>query len=215
MIHRQYLDFFEGRKAFYPASNLVCKPGSEKEKKSQLGLIPGEKFPVCKLLNQARLDTRWTTNIIESDGQFRLVVLAGDIRFPIQKDRVDQLGSALPSILNRYVAPISHFDGPINILTIHSSPWDEVEYHDFPEALRPFDEDMGWAYNRIWSGRACTYDPQCDGKAYEIWGIDLVRGAVAIIRPDQYVGWVGELEDIEGMTKYFGQIFTRNPAACN
>ncbi|KAJ5375968.1 hypothetical protein N7509_012854 [Penicillium cosmopolitanum] len=205
-IHQEFEDFYEGRKAFYPASNLVHKLSRPR---------PGEKFPVRKLLNQARLDTRWTTNILESDGRFRLVVLAGDIRFPMQKDRVDQLGSVLPSILNRYIAPISQFDGPINTLTIHSSPWDEVEYHDFPEVLRPFDEVMGWAYDRIWSERACTYDSECEGKAYEKWGVDLVRGAVAIIRPDQYVGWVGELEDTAGMTKYFDQILRKAPTACN
>lgn len=210
-IHKQFEDFYEGRKAFYPESNLVCKQGSEQ--KFRLGLIPGEKFPVRKLLNQARLDTRWTTNIIESDGRFRLVVLAGDIRFPMQKERVDQLGSVLPNILSRYTQSISQFDSPINTLTIHSSPWNEVEYFDFPAVLRPFDETMGWSYDRIWAEGACVWDPECEGKAYEKWGIDRVRGAVAIIRPDQYVGWVGELEDTEGIMGYFDRILNISSTA--
>lgn len=213
-IHKQFEDFYEGRKAFYPASNLVSKLGSENEQKFRRGLVPGEKFPVRKLLNQSRLDTRWTTNILESDGRFRLVVLAGDIRFEMQKQRVDKFGRVLPSILSRYIPSIERFDGPINTLTIHSSPWNEVEYFDFPEVLRPFDKVMGWAYDRIWAEGACVWDPECEGKAYETWGVDRVRGAVAIIRPDQYIGWVGELEDTEGMTRYFDQILTKAPGGC-
>lgn len=210
IIHSQFLDFFEGRKAFYPASNLVWKGSNEEENGS---LVPGEKFPVQKILNHARLDTRWTTNILESDGQFRIVVFAGDMRSPTQKDRVHQLGRALLDILNRYVSPTSNFDSPITTLTIHNTPWNEVEYHDFPEALKPFDENMGWAYDRIWSAGPCTYDPQCEGKVYEKWGVDVDKGAMAIVRPDQYIGWVGELEDAESVTKYFDEFLTRIPAA--
>jgi phenol 2-monooxygenase len=85
-----------------------------------------------------------------------------------------------------------------------------VEFFDFPESLRPFDPLMGWAYDKIWCDDPVVWDKECDGKAYERWGVDRVRGAMFILRPDQYVGWVGELEDVEGVTRYLDGFLTQN-----
>lgn len=43
-----------------------------------------------------------------------------------------------------------------------------------------------------------------DGKAYEGYGVDKERGALVAVRPDGYVGWVGGLEDIGELERYFG-----------
>ena len=41
------------------------------------------------------------------------------------------------------------------------------------------------------------------GQAYERYGIDPVRGCVVLVRPDQHVAWIGELEDVQGLERYF------------
>jgi phenol 2-monooxygenase len=73
--------------------------------------------------------------------------------------------------------------------------------------LRLFDQERGWAYDKIWSDDDCFWDRQCTGKGYESWGVDRVRGALVILRPDQHIGWVGNIEDVDEMTGYFEQIF--------
>ena len=52
----------------------------------------------------------------------------------------------------------------------------------------------------------CIFDRYCDGTAYEKWGVDWVLGALVVVRPDQYIGWVGELGDVDEMTEYLDNI---------
>jgi phenol 2-monooxygenase len=147
---------------------------------------------------------------LESDGRFRVLVLAGDVRNLIRKQLVETLSQALSEhselripLLDRYAAIPGRFNSPIDVFTIHCSPWREVELFDFPDALRPFNPISGYAYEKIWCDDACPFDRYCDGTAYENWGVDRALGALVVIRPDQYIGWVGKLEDLKGMTQYF------------
>ncbi|KAJ5937769.1 hypothetical protein N7454_004111, partial [Penicillium verhagenii] len=210
----EFQDFADGVKTFYGDSVLVCKDGKEHEGPAfAANLVPGERVPSAKLRQPADATIRWSMRIMESNGPFRLVVLAGDMRVKEQKARVDALGQYLagldesrPSVLTRYVSIPGRFDSLVDTLTIHSAPWTEVEFFDFPESLRPFDPIMGWGYEKIWCDDPCIWDKDCDGKGYERWGVDRVRGAMFILRPDQYIGWVGELEDIDSMTRYLDGI---------
>lgn len=219
-IVESFQDFADGVKAYYGDSSLVCKAGGETGPRYATKLVPGERIPPSKLRQLADASLKWTMNIMESDGPFRLVVLAGDIREQEQKKRVDALGHSLSdsdksrsSVLTRYASIPDRMDSMIDVLTIHSAPWTEVEFFDFPESLRPWDPVMGWSYDKIWCDDACVWDQDCDGKAYEKWGVDKVRGAMFVLRPDQYIGWIGELEDVEDMTRYLDGFLTQKPVS--
>jgi phenol 2-monooxygenase (NADPH) len=41
------------------------------------------------------------------------------------------------------------------------------------------------------------------GKGYENYGIDAVKGAIVIVRPDGYVGMVAPLDNMEDVNQYF------------
>jgi phenol 2-monooxygenase (NADPH) len=49
------------------------------------------------------------------------------------------------------------------------------------------------------------------GKAYENYGIDLKRGCLVVLRPDQHVGWIGDIEDIAEMDRYFSGFMVPQP----
>ncbi|KAJ6158089.1 hypothetical protein N7485_010915 [Penicillium canescens] len=212
-IAGKFEDFADGWKVFYPGSCLVCKPGSEAVARY---IVPGERLKPVKLRHQAEGGTKWTTRLLESDGRFRILVLAGDIRNPMQKGRLETLCQVFAgqftskqSPLDRYVSIPGRYDSSIDVLTIHSAPWKEAEFFDFPEILRPFDPVRGWAYDKVWCDDSCIFDRYCDGTAYEKWGVDWVLGALVIVRPDQYIGWVGELGDVDEMTEYLDNILVR------
>ncbi|CAG7977703.1 unnamed protein product [Penicillium nalgiovense] len=216
LIAGRFEDFADGWKVFYPASSLVRKAEDNAEFAFARHMIPGERVRPVKLRNQADGGALWTTRVLESDGPFRILVLSGDIRSPMQKQRLETLARGLagqsgPSIplLNRYLEIPGRFKSPVDVLTIHASPWKEVEFFDFPEILRPFDPVKGWAYDKIWCDDACMFDRYCDGTAYEKWGVDRVLGALVVVRPDQYIGWVGELGDVEELTQYLDGIFVK------
>jgi phenol 2-monooxygenase len=41
------------------------------------------------------------------------------------------------------------------------------------------------------------------GHAYDKYGVNASKGCAVILRPNQYVGWIGKLEDVEEMGWYF------------
>lgn len=213
-------DFADGLKAFYGASPLVWKPASGEGLVEARYLIPGERFLPVKLRKQADGNTLWTTRILESNGRFKIVILAGDVRNEMQKQRVDMLGRFLSgqlpekeSPLHRYTSIPGQFGSPLDVVTIHSAPWQETEFFEFPEILRPWDPVVGWNYDKIWCDDACIWDRDCDGKGYEKWGANRMRGAMFVIRPDQFIGWAGELENVEEMTEYLDGILIKRSAS--
>lgn len=201
--------FAEGILSHYGDSPLVHKNGQRIAK----NLSPGEKIIPAKVRNQADGITRWTTRVFQSDGRFRILLLAGDIRTEEQKRRVLTFSEYLTSpdsVLRRFSRKPRKLHATIDVVTIHSAPVEDVQLFDFPKTLRPFDDDNGWEYDKIWGDEKCHWDLQCDGKAYEKWGVDRLKGAVVALRPDQYIGWIGDLEDVEGLSKYFEGVF-RSP----
>jgi phenol 2-monooxygenase len=76
-----------------------------------------------------------------------------------------------------------------------------LELLDLPEAFHPYSEQHGWDYWKVFVDDQSYHEGH--GQAYMNYGIDPSRGASAIIRPDQYVSWVGEVDDYDEMTRFF------------
>lgn len=163
----------------------------------------GMRFPSFKIMNQ--IDSRpWHfQEWIKADGRFRILLFAGDYRKPEQRDRVKAFCDALqkPNSFLRRVTGSRPIDAVIEILTCHSAPRKEVEFFDFPELLRPFVENVGWDYNKIFVDDESYHEGH--GHAYENYGVDPEKGCVVVLRPDQYVAYVGEIEDIADLDSYF------------
>jgi phenol 2-monooxygenase len=176
-------------------------------------LSPGERLIPAKIRNQADGRPWWTTCAFQSDGRFRILLLAGDIRVEAQKRRVLAFGEYLTSansVLRRFASNNRGLNAAIEVVTIHSAPVEEVELFDLPEVFRSLNENNGCDYDRVWSDGDCQWDGQCNGIAYEKWGADRLKGALVALRPDQFIGWMGGLEDVDGLSRYFAGIF-RNP----
>ncbi len=222
--------FASGLSVNYGPSSLVIKPGdaaeqgdgSEKTKRSVAthditpeeftkkqalasGLPVGMRFNSFKVLNQACARPWHFQERLKADGRFRVVLFAGNILSPEQKARVDAFCTALDSptsFLHRATPKGKPIDSVVEVLTIHSAKRTETELlRDFPAVLHPFDEHTGWDYNKVFVDDVSYHEGF--GDAYKNYGADKDRGCVVAVRPDQYVGWVGELEDFAELQKYF------------
>ncbi|OHW97253.1 phenol hydroxylase [Colletotrichum incanum] len=219
--------FASGLSVDYGASNLVVKAGdalkqgdgskalesvaaiSEEDfKKKQAlatGLPVGMRFNSFKVLNQACARPWHLQERLKADGRFRVVLFAGNILDPSQKARVDKFCTALDapeSFLHRATPSGAPIDSVIEVLTVHSSKRTDTELlRDFPNILHPFDPHTGWDYNKVFVDDESYHEGH--GEAYKNYGIDKQRGCVVVARPDQYVAWIGELEDFDGLQKYF------------
>lgn len=207
----------------YGASVLVAKPGSPVSEgdgtdapratlKSRVSSKPematkidlGMRIPSFKVMNQA--DTRpWHfQELLKSNGRWRVVLFAGDVADASQMARIHALGhklSSQQSFVKRFTPPSARYDAVIEVLTLHSAKRTDFTIFDFPEPLRPFDERDGWDYWKIFVDDESYHEGH--GRAYENYGVDAGKGCAVILRPDQYVSWVGEVDDYDSMDTFF------------
>lgn len=220
--------FASGLSINYGASTLVMKAGDavhqgdgsavttsaagqttpeafDKKQALATGLPVGMRFNSFKVLNQADGRPWHFQERLKADGRFRVVLFAGNILDPIQKTRVNSFCQALgapDSFLRVATPPSSAIDSIVEVLTVHSSKRTETELlRDFPAILHLFDEHNGWDYNKVFVDDVSHHEGF--GAAYDNYGIDRERGCVVVVRPDQYVAWVGELEDFSELQGYF------------
>ena len=81
--------------------------------------------------------------LLRSDGGFRIVVFAGNLKDGKQWERLKGFGESLAtpdSVIRGFTPFAKPLDSVIEILVIHLSPRQEVELLDLHEMFRPFDE---------------------------------------------------------------------------
>ncbi|KAH6668110.1 phenol hydroxylase [Plectosphaerella plurivora] len=196
--------FASGLSVDYDASMLVAKPEASAQALAT-GIPVGMRFNSFKVVNQSDARPRHFQELLRSDGRFRVVLFAGDILDAAQKQRVDAFCEKLDtpgSFLRRATPEGAKPDSVIEVLTVHAAKRGETELlRDFPDVLHPFDARLGWDYDKVYVDEESYHEGF--GDAYGNYGVDRVKGCVVAVRPDQYVGWVGALEDFDGLEAYF------------
>lgn len=186
---------------------------------SQQSLAPGaalgKRFPSFKVINHCDAQSWHFAEWLKADGLFHIVLFAGDVSLPSQMERVHAFAREVaarsrllrlrhyPNLANGSISgkSINRDDAVANIWTIHSALRQNVEFHDFPALLRPYDDELGYDYNRIFVDEESYYEGH--GHAYEGYGVDKTRGCVTVVRPDHHVAWIGELEDVARLEACF------------
>ncbi|KAH7026929.1 hypothetical protein B0J12DRAFT_722098 [Macrophomina phaseolina] len=114
----------------------------------------------------------WSTNIMKSDGRWHIVVLAGDIFVPAQRARLQSL-------------------------------WTHLEQEDEDSIRRRFTPSER-KINSVIDVIAINSAPRTSLDLFDLPEAlrPIKRGAVAIMRPDQYIGWLGDLEEAPEMRDY-------------
>ena len=212
--------FASGLSVDYGKSLLIAKEGSASEQgdgmevssssaKSKPSLatnIPlGMRIPSFKVLNQSDARPWHLQELLPSNGRWRILVFTGDILSNSdQNKRIQALGQKLAapeSFIRRFTPANKSFDSVIECLAVHSSPRKEVTIFDFPTVFRPFTQAEGWDYNKIYVDDESYHEGH--GEAYKNYGVDKAKGCAVIVRPDQYVSWVGEVDDYDEMSRFF------------
>ncbi|SPN99273.1 related to phenol 2-monooxygenase [Cephalotrichum gorgonifer] len=195
----------EGIKVVSPPGMEVSDDSFAKNQSLATGLPIGKLFHSYQVINQSCARPWYFQQRLKADGRFRVVLFAGNILDPAQKERVDAWAATLDapgSFLRRATPEGAKIDSVIEVLTIHSSKRVDTELlRDFPDILHPFDPTIGWDYDKVYVDDESHHEGF--GDAYRNYGVDPQRGAVIAVRPDQVVGWVGELEDFDNLQKYF------------
>jgi phenol 2-monooxygenase len=133
-----------------------------------------------------------------------VVVFPGDLTASRQQQRLADLGNRLAgpdSFLTRFTPPGQRYDSTIELLSVHSESRATTTIFDFPEPFRPYDEVDGWDYWKIFVDDESYHEGH--GQIYQNFGIDPKEGCAIVIRPDQYLSYVGPMDAYEDLDKFF------------
>lgn len=170
----------------------------------------GMRIPSYKVLNQAEARPVHLADLLKSTGQWRILVFAGNLQNASQAQRVLRLGETLAaptSLLRTYTPPSARYDSVIELLTIHSGPREAMSILDLHDIYHPWDEQLGWDYWKVFVDDVSYHEGFDD--AYWRYGIDREQGCLVVCRPDQHVGYIGALEDVGDLERYFEAILVK------
>lgn len=203
----------------YGASVIVAKEseasgkGDRTDAKSKPQLARkidiGKRIPSFKVLNQSDARPWHLQELLKSNGRWRVIVFPGRLTTPRNMERMQNLGAKLAdpdSFIRRYTPTGQSIDSLIEVLTVHAGPRTAVQLLDLPEAFHPYDQELGWDYWKVFVDDQAYHEEH--GQIYVNYGIDPDHGASMIIRPDQYVSWVGEMDDYAEMSRFFDTFMT-------
>ena len=213
-LYRQGSKFASGTIVDYEDSLLISKKqsnisSSSPDEEGRVFSSLATKVPVGRRLYNdhiiAQADGRPVDTLerFSSDGRFRVLIFAGDVKnHPKNFDLLNDFQELIDSkeYFAKKFTPINAFaNSVIDIVTIHSSDRHDVELEDFPSFTHPLDFKRRCDYWRLYSGVGETYH---EGKVdiYSTYGIDKKKGAILVLRPDSHVALVSEFS-IAGLNK--------------
>ncbi|OTA01188.1 GH16 protein [Trichoderma parareesei] len=172
------------------------------------GITVGMRIPSHKVLNQADARPWHLQELLPSNGRWRIIVFAGNVNNSEQQGKLEGLAQDFGNqnaFLRAYTPESAKHDEVFELLLIHNAPRTSVTIFDFPEVFRHFDEIDGWDYNKIFVDDVSYHEGF--GNIYGALGIPH-SGCIVIVRPDQYVSYVGPMDDSAAVSRFFGGFMT-------
>ncbi|KAE9365138.1 putative phenol 2-monooxygenase [Stipitochalara longipes BDJ] len=168
-------------------------------------LVVGMRFPSTQVVRHCDAKAMQLVKALPADGRWRLVVFAGDIRQKSANERLKKLASYLStakSPVSKYTPAGADIDSFIEPILVLSGNRIQIEQDQIPDYFWP----ITGKYRMRDIHKTFVDDESYNsghGKAYEFYGVDREVGAVAIVRPDQYVSLVVGIDDFEVIGKFF------------
>ena len=166
-------------------------------------VLVGKRIPSVKVLSQSDARPWHLQELLPSTGRWRVIVFPGDVTKPSQADKLKTVGAAFEaksSWLSRFTPAGARYDEVFEVFAVHHAPRTSVTIFDFPQVFRNFDETEGYDYSKIYADDVSYHEGH--GKIYQEFGIS-EDGCIVVVRPDQYVSYVGSLENTEAINKFF------------
>ncbi|KAJ0415178.1 FAD binding domain-containing protein [Aspergillus carlsbadensis] len=164
----------------------------------------GMRLPSSQVVRHCDSKPVQLATTLKSDGRWRVIVFAGDLNIPQNKTRLDAIGAYLNSSEN----PLHTFrlnddcDSLIEPILVGYGPRHDVELNQIPSAFYPIT-----GKNQIKDLHKIFFDDESydkkHGQLYNYLGISPKNGVIVIIRPDQYVSSVIDIDDYKRVGEFF------------
>ncbi|KAF3014694.1 hypothetical protein E8E14_005519 [Neopestalotiopsis sp. 37M] len=195
--------FTAGMATNYHDSAIVSAATSKQDFAKSLPV--GMRFPSAQVVRFCDARVLQLVRALPADSRWHIVVFAGDIRYQSAEERLNTVATDLDRVVKRFTPQGSDYDSIFNIILVLSGKRTEIEQEQIPDTFVPV--------NGKWKMK-CLFKTFVDdesynsghGHAYSTYGIDPSRGALVIVRPDQYIARVGALTDVDGVSQFFDGI---------
>jgi phenol 2-monooxygenase len=127
-----------------------------------------------------------------STGRFRILFLTSTDLLTPSGESATSLNQ-IPTTLKEFPA------GIIELVVLHPLESNTFVWTDIPELVKTYSE------MRFYNGIELE-------DAYKIFGVDPKKGAIAVVRPDGYIGTIAELKDTARIGEYLKQCLRQGAA---
>jgi phenol 2-monooxygenase (NADPH) len=167
------------------------------------GFIVGMRFHSAPVIRMADAKPLHLGHIVRADGRWRLFAF-GDTKTPADPSsplwRLCEFLERSPSSPVREYTPLgSDIDSVIEIIAICQQTHVELSVEQLPSMLLP----RKGRYGLIDYEKVFCPDKKSGGDIFDLRGIDRAKGALVVVRPDQYIAHVLPLDAHEDLAKLF------------
>ncbi|KAI0333887.1 hypothetical protein GY45DRAFT_1243820 [Cubamyces sp. BRFM 1775] len=189
---KTYAGFISGLGLRYGASSIV----NPEYQSLASGLVVGERVVPQTFIRAADGRPFEIQDLLPADLRFKVLVFGGNISVKEDLDRLQQVAVAMEASEN-FLHRFGHGDSVFDVLCFSSAKQESAEYLDFPVFFRPHWSKVFFDDIDI-TGRL-------GGEGYAKFRVDSHAGAIAVVRPDGYVGMLAPLSarGVGTITAYF------------
>lgn len=156
-------------------------------------LALGARLPFHKVISQAEANVVRLSDVLISNGKWRILVLPGDIDDPARFEALRQLAPWLEHITKTFNPTQKSSSAVVEVITIHAGQRTDFDLLDLPPVYHPWDDQLGWDYWKVFADNAADYEVV--GPVYDQYGVDRGEGCMIVLRPDQHVSCIASLDE--------------------
>ncbi|KAK4237731.1 3-hydroxybenzoate 4-monooxygenase [Achaetomium macrosporum] len=194
-----------GQAVRYDASPITAV--AEHDREVAAGITVGMRFPSAQVVRFCDARAMQLVKGLPANGQWYVVVFAGDVSQPGAASRLQQVAQSLEQIARRFTPPGTYPDSVIDRVLVIATDRKLVEQHEIPEFFTPVTGKWGMkCLTKVYADEE-SYNSG-HGHAYEKYGVDPQRGALVVVRPDHYVAEVARLGEVGSVRQFFDGFLT-------
>lgn len=166
-------------------------------------IVVGMRFPSAQAVRFCDAKAMQLAKVLVSDGRWRLLIFAGDIRISSNLTRLQKLADYLrDGPVQMFTPKNADVDSFIESIVVLLGNRSQIEQEQIPEFFSPITGK--WKMRDV---HKTFVDDESyhsgHGHVYQTYGIDSEKGAIVIVRPDQYVSRIVSFENMESIGKFF------------
>ena len=209
-VQRQFVangEFTAGFATHYAPSLLT---GDDRHLALARAYPPGRRFHSAEVIRLGDAKPMHLGHVHRADGRWRLYAFADAVDPRHPGSRLAQLMDHLASDespVQRFTPPGADADAVFDIRAIVQQSHQQIDWVD----MHPFLKPRKGRYGLVDHEKAFAPAPGAHRDIFDLRGIDRGRGALVVVRPDQYVALVLPLDGFDELQRYFGGFMSTAP----